>query len=101
LNSNYLFVAKIEDKIIGCATLHLQQKLIRDGGIAGFIEDVVVSEEFRGLKIGEKLIKRLVEKSKELKCYKVTLSCFTERIDFYKRCGFFVENSTMRHNLQQ
>jgi len=96
---NYLYVVEDGEEIIGCATLHLQSKLIRNGGVAGFIEDVVVKEKNRGQGIGELLVKKLVELAKDLGCYKVSLSCFPERTEFYKRCGFFEENITMRHNL--
>jgi GNAT superfamily N-acetyltransferase len=95
-NGNFLFVAKIGNRVVGCATLHIQQKLIRDGGIAAFLEEVNVDSSFRGKGIGEKLVKHLVEEAKNRGCYKVTLSCFPERLDFYERCGFVQENITMR-----
>lgn len=97
-NDNHLYVVEKEDKIVGCATLHIQRKLIRNGGKAAYIEEVVVREENRGQGIGEMLMARLVEKAKEMGCYKVTLSCFPERVAFYERCGFFKENHTMRLN---
>lgn len=97
---NYLYVAVINNEVIGCATLHTQQKLIRNGGIAGFIEDVAVLEKHRGANIGSELIQALISKAKQLGCYKVVLSCFPERENFYKRNGFVNESINMRHNLQ-
>jgi glucosamine-phosphate N-acetyltransferase len=99
-NNNYMVVCEENDVIIGTATLHIQHKLIRDGGIAGLIEDVAVREEFRGKNIGSELIQHLIDKSKELGCYKVILSCFPERINFYEKNGFINESITMRHNLK-
>lgn len=99
-NNNYMVVCEENDVIIGTATLHIQHKLIRNGGIAGLIEDVAVREEFRGKNIGSELIQHLIDKSKELGCYKVILSCFPERINFYKKNGFINESITMRHNLK-
>lgn len=98
-NNNYMVVCENEGVIIGTATLHLQHKLIRNGGTAGLIEDVAVRESFRGNNIGSKLINHLIDKSKELGCYKVILSCFPERVNFYERNGFINESITMRHNL--
>jgi glucosamine-phosphate N-acetyltransferase len=98
-NDNYLYVVEEDDKILGCATLHIQKKLIRNGGKAAFIEEVVVLKEHRGKGIGEVLIKKLVEVAKEMNCYKVTLSCFPERVAFYERCGFSKENHTRRFSL--
>ena len=99
-NDNYMFVVEDDSQIIGSATLHLQQKLIRNGGISGLIEDVVVREKYRNQNIGSKLIESLIHKSKELGCYKVILSCFPERVSFYERNGFFNESITMRNNLK-
>ena len=97
-NDNYMVIAEFDGKIIGSATLHLQQKIIRNGGIAGCIEDVVVKQSYRGNNIGTKLIQELIKKAENLGCYKVILSCFPERINFYKKNGFFVESTTMRYN---
>lgn len=100
-NDNHMFVVEIDDKIIGSATLHIQNKIIRDGGVSGIIEDVVISEKYRGRGIGEKLIAMLVEKAKDLNCYKIILSCFPERISFYEKCGFKKETQTMRMDLNK
>lgn len=96
----HTYVVELNDEIIGCASLYIQTKLIRDGGIAGFIEDVVVREKFRGKKIGSELIQKLIEKGKDLGCYKIILSCFPERVNFYETNGFYNESITMRLNLK-
>jgi glucosamine-phosphate N-acetyltransferase len=99
LSNNYMFVAEIDGAIIGTLTLHTQKKLIRNGGLCGFIEDVAVKNEYRGNNIGSLLVQEGINKAKELGCYKVILSCFDERIDFYTKNGFFKESNTMRFNL--
>lgn len=98
-NDNYMVVVELDNEIIGTATLHLQKKLIRNGGIAGLIEDVAVREKYRGNGIGKQLIDHLIKKAKEFNCYKIILSCFPERVSFYKRCGFRQESSTMRFDI--
>ena len=98
-NDNHLYVITDEDEIVGCATLHLQKKLIRNGSIAGFIEEVVIKEKHRNNKLGEKLINHLFNEAKYMGCYKVVLCCYPERISFYERCGFFKETITMRKNI--
>lgn len=97
-NDNYMLVAELDGEIIGTATLHLQKKLIRNGGIAGLIEEVAVREKFRGNNIGYELIQRLIDKAKNMNCYKIILSCFPERVAFYERNGFFQESILMRLN---
>lgn len=95
-NDNYMVVAVMDDEIVGTATLHLQKKLIRNGGVAGLIEDVAVRNKLRGHKIGSLLIKELLNKAEKFNCYKVILSCFPERVSFYERNGFFQESILMR-----
>lgn len=99
MSSNYMFVAEIDNIVIGTLTLHTQKKLIRNGGLCGFIEDVAVKSEYRGNNIGSLLVQEGIKKAKELGCYKVILSCFDERINFYTKNGFFTESNTMRFNL--
>lgn len=99
MSSNYMFVAEIDNIVIGTLTLHTQKKLIRNGGLCGFIEDVAVKSEYRGNNIGSLLVQEGIKKAKELGCYKVILSCFDERINFYTKNGFFRESNTMRFNL--
>jgi len=96
---NYMVVVEEEGEVIGTATLHFQRKLIRNGGIAAFIEDVAVREKCRGRGIGAKLIEYLVEEAKNSGCYKVVLTCFPERVAFYERCGFKQESIAMRYYL--
>jgi len=95
-NDNHMVVAELDGVIVGTATLHLQKKLIRDGGIAGLIEDVAVRETLRGQNIGAKLVSELKKKAKHFGCYKVILSCFPQRVAFYERNGFFQESILMR-----
>jgi glucosamine-phosphate N-acetyltransferase len=84
-NDNHMVIAEFNGEIVGSATLHLQQKIIRNGGIAGCIEDVVVREDYRGNNIGSQLIQELIKKAENFGCYKIILSCFPERINFYKK----------------
>lgn len=98
-NDNIMVVAEDDDGVIvGTCTLHLQRKFIRNGGIAGFIEDVAVREHLRGQNIGSQLIQQAIEIAKDEGCYKVILSCFPERVAFYERNGFKQESITMRYN---
>lgn len=99
-NDNHMVVAEQDGNIVGTATLHIQRKLIRNGGVAGLIEDVAVKENQRGNGIGEQMVQFLIDKAKAIGCYKVILSCFPERVAFYERNGFVKESITMRHFLK-
>lgn len=100
MSENIWFVMEHDNRILATAMLVLQNKVIRNGCTAGFIEEVVVDEQARGNGIGEKLIKYITKYAlTDVKCYKVVLSCFPDREEFYKRCGFRNESITMRRDI--
>jgi len=98
-NSSTIYVVEKKNKLVGTAMLHFQKKLIRNGSIAAFIEEVFVDEKERGKGIGSMLIQHLIKEAKNHGCYKIVLSCFDARTTFYQRCGFRKESNTMRINL--
>lgn len=63
----------MDNKVIGCATLVVEQKLIHNYKSAGHIEDVVIDEPYRGRGYGKLLIGHLVKQARKLNCYKVLL----------------------------
>jgi len=88
-NPDYIIaVAEIEGKVVGSTTLLIESKFIHDGGLVGHIEDVVVNKDFQGQKIGEKIMKYLLEISKNKGCYKTILNCTDDVKPFYERLGF-------------
>ena len=98
-NPDYIIeVVEENGKIIGSATLFIEQKFIHNGGKVGHIEDVVVSKEYEGKGIGIKLVTSLLEKAKAMNCYKTILDCNDELIPFYERIGFRQEANQMRYN---
>ncbi len=89
-------VAEVQGRIVGSATLLIEQKFIHDGGLAGHIEDVVVDKRFQGQKIGGKIIEFLLERSKNRGCYKTVLDCTDDVRPFYEKLGFKATASEMR-----
>lgn len=88
-NPDYLIaVAEIDGKIVGSTTLLIEQKFIHKGGLVGHIEDVVVDKNFQGQKIGEKIMKYLLEIAKNQGCYKTILDCTDDVKPFYEKLGF-------------
>jgi len=83
-----IVVALIDRKIVGAATLLLESKFIHDGGIVGHIEDVVVDKNYQGQRIGEKIIRYLLEFAKTKGCYKTILDCVDDVKPFYEKLGF-------------
>ncbi|KAJ9582845.1 hypothetical protein L9F63_022804 [Diploptera punctata] len=92
---NTYYVTVIEDtqksKIIGAATLVVEQKFIHDCAVRGRLEDVVVSDEYRGKQLGKLIITTIMLLAKYLNCYKITLDCNDKMIPFYSTLGYKLE----------
>ncbi|MFB5645178.1 MAG: GNAT family N-acetyltransferase [Nitrosopumilaceae archaeon] len=91
-----IFVAIIDEKVVGSTTLFIEPKFIHQGGLVGHIEDVVVTKEFQGKGIGEKLIKASLDFAKNNGCYKTILDCSDDVIPFYEKIGFKKHSNSMR-----
>ena len=89
-------VAELEGKIVGATTLLIEQKFIHNGGLVGHIEDVVVDKNHQGQKIGEKIMKFLLDIANEQGCYKTILDCTDDVKLFYEKMGFKQVASELR-----
>ena len=95
-NSNSI-VGIIDNKIIAYGSIIIENKI--RGEVAGHIEDIVVDTEVRGKMIGVKLINELIEIGKKNNCYRITLFCKENLINFYSRSGFKVNSVSMKRYL--
>ena len=68
-------VDKDSDRILGTGALVLEHKFIRGGSSIGHIEDIAVSKQAQGKKIGLHLVKALTQLSETLGNYKCILDC--------------------------
>merc|ERR1740139_398546 len=72
LNTIFIVCEHLPSKrIIGTASLNIEEKFIRGGAKVGHLEEVVVDKEFRNKGIGGSMIKKLKEIAKEEGCYKI------------------------------
>jgi glucosamine-phosphate N-acetyltransferase len=91
-----IYVAVMGSKIIGAASIIIEQKFIHNGGRVGHIEDVVVAKEFQGKGIGQKIVHSLLKYAQKQGCYKTILDCTDDLIPFYKKLGFKLHSNSMR-----
>jgi glucosamine-phosphate N-acetyltransferase len=96
----HTIVAEADGRIIGTASLILEQKFIHQGGSVGHIEDVAVHPDAGGHGIGSALVDHLTGLARERGCYKVILSCLDRLVPFYERLGFRRHDSGMRIDLK-
>ena len=88
-NSDYIIaVAELDGKVVGSTTLLIETKFIHNGGLVGHIEDVVVDKNYQGKKIGENILKYLLEVADKRGCYKTILDCTDDVKGFYEKLGF-------------
>jgi len=96
-DKNYkIYVAVINSKVIGTATIFIEQKFIHDGGRVGHIEDVAIRKEYHEKGIGHKIVKALLKYAKKKGCYKTILDCTDDLIPFYEKIGFKRHSNSMR-----
>ena len=93
-----IIIAELNGEIIGTTTLLVEPKFIHQGGKVGHIEDVVVRKEFQGRKIGQKIIKFVLQIAKNQGCYKTILDCSDDVKSFYEEIGFKQHSNELRFN---
>ena len=91
-----IYVAVLDNKVVGTASILIEQKFIHEGGKVGHIEDVAVKKELQGKGIGKKIVSALLEYGKKRGCYKTILDCSDDLVPFYKSLGFKQFSNSMR-----
>jgi len=87
--NNKIFVAILDNTIVGAVTLVIEQKFIHNCSIYTRIEDVIVDNSFRGNNIGKQLVKYAIDYSKKtLNAFKITLTCKKYLQKFYEKNNF-------------
>jgi len=94
INHN-IYVYLINDKIVGCITLIIEEKIIHNGGKVGHIEDFVILEEYRSKGIGDLLYNYVKILCQQNKCYKMILDCDQLLENYYIKKGFSIKGSYM------
>jgi len=93
------YVAIVDGRVVGSASLLVEEKFIHDGGLSSHIEDVAVHKDFQKQGIGAELVRFLVQEARRLGCYKVILNCREGNVPFYEKTGFHRHDVGMRIDL--
>ncbi|MEQ8673118.1 MAG: GNAT family N-acetyltransferase [Aggregatilineales bacterium] len=75
-----LFIAEVDDKIMGCAALEIYSKKLAE------VRSLAVADELQGLGVGKKLVAACIERAKAHNILEVMAVTSSE--DFFKACGF-------------
>lgn len=77
-------VSRETDQVVGTGTVFVEKKFLRGLGSVGHIEDIAVSKDMQGKKLGLRVIQCLTAISESVGCYKTILNCSDENIrEFY------------------
>lgn len=94
------YVAEHENKIVAIALYYIRYSTWK--GQRMYLEDIIVTEAYRGKRIGTMLFEKLIEEAKEKKLSGVVwqaLEWNTAAIDFYKKFGAKVDNEWVNCSL--
>lgn len=72
--------------------------------VYGYLEDVFLDEKYRGQGLGKELMQKVIEKAKEIGCYKIVATSRFEREgvhEFYKKLGFIEHGKSFRIDFKQ
>jgi glucosamine-phosphate N-acetyltransferase len=68
-------VSRETDQIVASGGVFVERKFLRGLGRVGHIEDIAVSREMQGKKLGLRMIQALTQISEDVGCYKTILNC--------------------------
>ena len=83
-----VFQDRKSGKIVASGTLLVEEKILRNFGKVGHIEDIVVHCDYRKYGLGKKMIQCLTALSEQNGCYKTILDCSEENAGFYEKCEY-------------
>jgi GNAT superfamily N-acetyltransferase len=89
----YFFVAEVEQKIVGIALYYIKYSTWK--GKCVFLEDIIVTAEFRKFGIGKKLVEEVVKVAKDMKVERMewqVLEWNESAIQFYKKMNTHFDN---------
>lgn len=98
-NNHFIFVYEFNNKVIGCISLLIEQKLIHGGKCVGHIEDLVVDLPYRKQNFGNELINYCIEICKNKNCYKIILDCKEILEKFYNKNNFVKQGICMKYTI--
>lgn len=94
------YVVLIEGRVVGTASLLIEQKYIHGGGLVGHVEDVAIHQAYQGRGIGRTLMQHLIAECRDYGCYKILLECTSQLMPFYQGLGFREWNHNLRLDLK-
>ena len=90
-----VWIAIIRGEIVATATILYEKKFMHNICIYAHIEDICVKPGMRRGGIGKSIIKKVMDEAVRNKCYKITLDCSDDNVQFYESCGLSCRGNQM------
>jgi ribosomal protein S18 acetylase RimI-like enzyme len=90
-----LMVVKDDGRVVGMGTLYLIPKI---GKTNAYLEDVIVSDQYRGQGLGEKLTRAIIESAREREVGSISLTSSPSRVaahKLYEKVGFKIKETNV------
>ncbi len=94
-----LYVATIDDRVVGTFQLTVQRHLTYRGGRVAVVESVEVASDVRRRGVGEAMMRFAIEEARGRGCHRLQLTSNKRRKDahrFYERLGFVASHEGFR-----
>ena len=91
-----VFCVEIDNKLVAATTIHVLPNMTYGGRPYGLIENVIISQNYRRLGIGSKVMQQAIDHAWSKKCYKIMLLTgqHREAAKFYEKLGFSSSEKT-------
>lgn len=83
-----IIIDKYTNKLIGSATILIENKLFHNVSKIGHIDDVVIDNKYKGIGLGKDIVLHMTGLAKSMGCYKVILDCSDNNLGFYIKTGY-------------
>lgn len=102
-SSSYYLLCILDSshRIVGTGALLVERKFIHNLGLVGHIEDIAISKDQQGKRLGLRMIQALDYVAEKVGCYKSILDCSEANEGFYVKCGFKRAGLEMAHYYNQ
>lgn len=90
-----------QSEIVGTISILFETKFIHDIGHVAHVEDVCLSPNFRGQRLGDMLLDKAKERAIAKNCYKLNLYCDSNLEKFYERNGYITKGIQMSLYLEE
>ncbi|KAL7939371.1 glucosamine 6-phosphate N-acetyltransferase [Trichoderma chlorosporum] len=84
----YYLVIEHEGRIVGTGAVIVEKKFIQNRTTVGHIEEICISKDLQGKRLGFYMLGALNSVAKNVGCRKTILNCSQHNIPFYEKCGF-------------